>query len=118
MAMYANPVNEVLLRAFEYRRQRRRLRPIGGLGNGRQCGLSKTRRKPVEVLKAHDERAPAVRIDAVGLAGHEDGAVGVHAHNLDFKRDQIAACGRVVLRQAVRAGQPRLQLDRALGSAV
>jgi hypothetical protein len=76
-----------------------------------------SRRKPVELLEAHDERPPLVRVDAVALAFHEEALLHVHALDAHQHRERPAAPPRIVLGQRKRRIELRLELHRAFEHA-
>lgn len=72
--------------------------------------------KAVELAEAHDERTPAVGVDAVLSVGDEEGVVDVGADDADLEGD---GCGGLVRAMAEGVGglEDGFELDRAFRDA-
>src|SRR6478609_11635786 len=91
--------------------QRYGLHPVGRFWNRGQRRFLQSRRKAIELLKAHDEGTPLVWIDAVWRTRHQQRSIGMHANNLDLKGDKLAANCDIVFPYLMRTSESRLQLD-------
>jgi hypothetical protein len=69
------------------------------------------------VLKTHDEGAPIVGIDPVGLAGHQDRLLEMDALNSGLDALDASALRVVILRDAVDGFDARLELHGTLEDA-
>ena len=57
-----------------------------------------------EALEAHDERTPAVGVDAIPVPGQPDRFGHVHSRNADLDRDECAAGRRGCCERGLVAG--------------
>ena len=62
----------------------------------------------VEVAEAHDERAPTIRVDPVGIGVAENRGLGPNAQDSQLERNEIGC----VLGQRMRGGQLGFHLER------
>ncbi len=67
----------------------------------------------VKLAEAHHERAPAVGVDAIGVAGQLNILVDMDADDFDFESDEPAAHRIVVLGERMAAFEHGFKLHRA-----